>query len=329
MQQGVKVHIPDGFINGSTSLGAGLVAAGGVGAGLRQAGRKLADRQIPLAGLAAAFIFAAQMINFPVAAGTSGHLIGGGLAAVLLGPWLATVVLTVVVGVQALVFADGGVSALGLNIINMAIIAPWSAWLIYKGLRSFFPRTQKAVGVAAGIAAAFSVEIAALGFVAEYAIGGTGGAPVSTVLIAMGGVHALIGIGEGLITGVIITTVLAARPDIVAGASDLLEAAPSSPRRVGRFVAAGVGAALLVAAFLSPFANTNPDGLERVAEDKGFLGTAQESPIDQNSPLAGYQAGGDGAVATAVAGVLGVGVTFGIGYAAVRLSRRKRAKAGS
>lgn len=318
------MHIPDGFINGPASLGAGIVAAGSIGAGLRQAGRKLADRQIPLAGLAAAFIFAAQMINFPVAAGTSGHLIGGGLAAVLLGPWLASVVIAVVVGVQALVFADGGVSALGLNIINMAIIAPWSAWLIYRALRSFLPRTHRSVAASAGIAAAFSVEIAALGFVAEYAIGGTGGAPVSTVLIAMGGVHALIGIGEGLITGAIVTAVLAARPDIVAGASDLLDPSAMSSRRVGRFVLAGVGAALLLAAFLSPFANSNPDGLERVAKDKGLSDTAQTSPAD-GSPFAGYQAGGDGAVAKAVAGVLGVGVTFGIGYGVVNLSRRRKA----
>ncbi len=320
------MHIPDGFINGSTSLGAGIAAAGGIGAGLRHAGKRLADRQIPLAGLAAAFIFAAQMINFPVAVGTSGHLIGGGLAAVLLGPWLASVVLAVVVGVQALIFADGGVSALGLNIINMAIVAPWTAWFIYRGLRALLPRTQRAVAVAAGVAAAFSVEIAALGFVGEYAIGGTGGAPVPTVLIAMGGVHALIGIGEGLITGAIVAAVLAARPDIVAGAADLLDPAASPPRRLGRFVLAGVGAALLVAAFLSPFANSNPDGLQRVAEDKGFVETAQTSPVDEGSPLAGYKAGGDGVIAAAVAGVLGVGITFGIGYGVVRLSRRTKAQ---
>ena len=316
------MHIPDGFINGTTSLGAGIAAAGGIGAALRQAGKKLADRHIPLAGLAAAFIFAAQMINFPVAAGTSGHLIGGSLAAVLLGPWLASVVMAVVVGVQALIFADGGVSALGLNIINMAIIAPWSAWLIYKGLRAFLPRTQRVVAISAGIAAAFSVEVAALGFVAEYAIGGTGGAPVSTVLIAMGGVHALIGIGEGFITGVIVATVLAARPDIVTGATDLLDTSGAQPRRIGRFILAGVGAALLVAAFLSPFANSNPDGLERVAEDKGFIDAAQTSPIDGQSPFAGYGFSGDGAIATAVAGVLGVAVTFGIGYGIVRISKR-------
>jgi len=312
------VHIPDGFINGTTSLGAGIAAAGGIGAGLRQAGKKLADRQIPLAGLAAAFIFAAQMINFPVGVGTSGHLIGGGLAAVLLGPWLATVVMAVVVGVQALIFADGGVSALGLNILNMAIIAPWTAWLFYKGLRTIVPRTHKGITIAAGVAAAISVEVAALGFVAEYALGGTGGAPVSTVLIAMGGVHALIGIGEGLITAAIIATVLAARPDIVYGAGDLAREEERQRPRVGRFVLVGVGAALVVAAFLSPFANSSPDGLERVAQDTGFSETAQATPAE-SSPLADY--GGSG-IGTAVAGVLGVGIAFGVGYAALRVAKR-------
>lgn len=316
------MHIPDGFINGTTSLGAGLVAAGSLGAGLRQAGRRLADRQVPLAGLAAAFIFAAQMINFPVGVGTSGHLIGGGLAAVLLGPWLATVVLSVVVGVQALIFADGGVSALGLNILNMAVLAPWTAWLLFKLIRAMLPRTQRAVIGSAGVASAVSVVVAALGFVLEYALGGTGGAPVRTVLIAMGGVHVLIGIGEGLITAAIVAAVLAARPDIVAGAGDLLEGAARTPRRVGRFAAAGLGVALLIAAFLSPFASKSPDGLERVAQDQGFADAAQSNLVEERSPLAGYQIGGDGALATAIAGVVGVGVVFGVGYAAVRLRRK-------
>ncbi|GBD84609.1 fused nickel transport protein NikMN [bacterium BMS3Abin02] len=318
------MHIPDGFINGTTSVGAGLVAAGSLAAGLRQAGRRLADRHVPLAGLAAAFIFAAQMINFPVGAGTSGHLIGGGLAAVLLGPWLATVVLSVVLGVQALIFADGGVSALGLNIINMAILAPWSAWLLFRLIRAVLPRTQRVVAISAGIAAGLSVVVASLGFVAEYAIGGTGGAPVKTVLIAMGGVHVLIGIGEGLITAVIVAAVLAARPDIVAGADDLLDTSPRPSRKIGRFVAAGFGVALLVAAFLSPFASSSPDGLERVADDQGFAETAQPGIVEDRSPLAGYEFGGEGGLATAVAGVAGVGITFGVGYLVVRLRRRAK-----
>lgn len=319
------MHIPDGFINGPTSVGAGLVAAGGLAAGLKQAGRRLADRHVPLAGLAGAFIFAAQMINFPVGVGTSGHLIGGGLAAVLLGPWLATVVLSVVLGVQALIFADGGVSALGLNIINMAILAPWSAWLLFKLMRAFLPRTQRVVAISAGIAAALSVVVASLGFVAEYAIGGTGGAPVTTVLIAMGGVHVLIGIGEGLITAAIVAAVLAARPDIVAGADDLLDSSPPASRKIGRFVAAGLGVALLVAAFLSPFASSSPDGLERVAADQGFAETALPGVIGEHSPFAGYEFGSEGGLATAAAGVVGVGVTFGAGYLIVRLRRRTKA----
>lgn len=319
------MHVPDGFINGATSLGAGVLAAGGVGASLKRAGKALADRQVPLAGLAAAFIFAAQMINFPVAAGTSGHLIGGGLAAVLLGPWLATVVMTVVIGVQALVFADGGISALGLNLVNMAILAPWSAWLIFRALRSVMGRSPSRIAVASGIASGLSVVVAAFGFVGEYAIGGTGGAPIGIVALAMGGVHTLIGVGEGLITGAVVAAVLAARPDIVAGAEDLHLTARRSGRRRG-LIGVGLGVALLVAAFLSPFASSSPDGLERVAQETGFADTARETPADR-SPFAGYGVRGIGTdpVATAVAGVLGVGITFGIGYGIVRMRRRHTA----
>lgn len=318
------MHIPDGFINGSTSLGAGAVAAAGVGVSLRKAGKVLADKQVPLAGLAAAFIFAAQMINFPVGAGTSGHLIGGGLAAVLLGPWMATVVMTVVVAIQALLFADGGISALGLNVFNMAIIAPWTAWILYRVLRAALPRTTGSVVAATGIASMFSVVAAAFGFVAEYAIGGTGGVPIRTVLVAMGGVHTLIGIGEGLITGAVVSAVLAVRADIVYGAADL--AVPGKPRlSLARFVVAGVGVAVLVAALLSPFASSSPDGLERVALDQGFAENAKTTPVEA-SPLAGYGLAGIGSdpVATAVAGVVGVAVTFAVGYGIVRLRRRRK-----
>lgn len=318
------MHIPDGFINGSTSLGAGAVAAAGVGVSLRRAGKVLADKQVPLAGLAAAFIFAAQMINFPVGAGTSGHLIGGGLAAVLLGPWMATVVMTVVVSIQALLFADGGISALGLNVLNMAIIAPWTAWFVYKAVRSVLPRTHRSVVAATGIASMLSVVVAALGFVAEYAIGGSGGVAIRTVLLAMGGVHTLIGIGEGLITGAVVSAVLAVRADIVYGAADL--GVSTVPRlSLARFVVAGIGVAVVVAALLSPFASSSPDGLERVALDQGFADTAQVTPVEA-SPLAGYGLAGVGSepVATAIAGIAGVAVTFGVGYGIVRLRRRHK-----
>jgi len=212
------VHIPDGFINLSTSAGFGAAAAGGVWYSIRRAARVLDDRRVPLAGLVAAFVFAAQMINFPVAAGTSGHLIGGVLAAVLVGPWLGSLVLTVVLVVQGIFFADGGLSALGLNVFNMAIAATLGGYLIYRGLVALLPKRRPTTAAAAGVAGGLSVLLAAFSFVLEYALGGEGGAALGTVAAAMGGVHALIGIGEGLITALVVGTVLATRPDLVEAA---------------------------------------------------------------------------------------------------------------
>jgi cobalt/nickel transport system permease protein len=225
------VHIPDGFINAPTSLAAGAVAAGGVGVSLRRAAQTLQERQAPLAGLVAAYIFAVQMLNFPVAAGTSGHLLGGALAAILVGPWAGALCVSVVLVVQALLFADGGLSALGLNIVNMALVTAWGGYAIFLLLRRALPATKTGVTISAGVAAGVSVVLASLAFVVEYAIGGTGGAPVGTVLAAMVGVHTLIGIGEGIITALTVAAVLAVRPDLVYGAADLrtplvLDAAP-------------------------------------------------------------------------------------------------------
>jgi cobalt/nickel transport system permease protein len=215
------VHIPDGFINAPTSLAAGAVAAGGVGVSLRRAAHTLQERQAPLAGLVAAYIFAVQMLNFPVAAGTSGHLLGGALAAVLVGPWAGALCVAVVLLVQGLLFADGGLSALGLNIINMALVTAWGGYAVFLLLRRAMPASKTSVTVSAGIAAGISVVLASLAFVVEYAIGGTGGASVGTVLAAMVGVHTLIGIGEGIITALTVGVVLGVRPDLVYGAADL------------------------------------------------------------------------------------------------------------
>jgi cobalt/nickel transport system permease protein len=227
------VHIPDGFINAPTSLAAGAAAAGGVGVSLRRAARTLQDRQAPLAGLVAAYIFAVQMLNFPVAAGTSGHLLGGLLAAVLVGPWAGALCVSVVLLVQAL-FADGGLTALGLNIINMALVTAWGGYAIFLLLRRFLPASKSGVTISAGVAAGISVVLASLAFVVEYAIGGTGGASVGTVFAAMVGVHTLIGIGEGIITALTVAAVLAVRPDLVYGAADLqsplvLDTTPGEP----------------------------------------------------------------------------------------------------
>jgi cobalt/nickel transport system permease protein len=215
------VHIPDGFINAPTSLAAGAVAAGGVGVSLRRAAETLQEKQAPLAGLVAAYIFAVQMLNFPVAAGTSGHLLGGALAAVLVGPWAGALCVSVVLLVQGLLFADGGLSALGLNIVNMALVTAWGGYAVFLLLRRALPATKTSVTVSAGVAAGISVVLASLAFVVEYAIGGNGGASVGTVFAAMVGVHTLIGIGEGIITALTVGVVLGVRPDLVYGAADL------------------------------------------------------------------------------------------------------------
>jgi cobalt/nickel transport system permease protein len=230
------VHAPDGFIDGPTSLAMGVVAAGGIGVCLRRAGQELEEKQVPLAGLTAAFVFAVQMLNFPVASGTSGHLLGGVLAAVLVGPYVGALCVTVVVAVQALLFADGGLTALGFNVLNMALVTALGGYLVFVGLRRVLPRTRTAVSLAAGLAAGVGVVLSSFAFSLQYAIGGTGGADAGAVAASMVGVHVLIGIGEGVITGLTVSAVLASRPDLVHGARDLV--APPSPPPVVTEVAA-------------------------------------------------------------------------------------------
>lgn len=215
------MHIPDGFIDGPTSAVAGVVAAGGIAVALRKAGEDALESRAAMTGLVAAFVFAAQMLNFPVASGTSGHLLGGLLAAVLVGPWLGSLAVSVVLVVQCLLFADGGISALGLNIVNMAFIPAFVAYGLFLLARRVAPATRTGVLVSTAIAAMASVVLAALAFTLEYAIGGTGAVSVGTVAAAMVGVHVLIGIGEAAITTLTVGAVLATRPDLVYGASDV------------------------------------------------------------------------------------------------------------
>ncbi|HZJ51315.1 MAG TPA: energy-coupling factor ABC transporter permease [Actinomycetota bacterium] len=217
------MHIPDGFINAGTSLGAAAAAATGLGVAVRKTSAYLEDRQVPLAGLVAAYVFAVQMLNFPVVGGTSGHLLGGVLAAVLVGPWAGAICVAVVLLVQAL-FADGGITALGLNVLNMAIVGCFGGYLMFALFRRILPRTTGGVTLSAGVAAGLSVVAAAAAFTIEYAIGGAGGAPIGTVAAAVVGVHTLIGVGEALITGATVGMVLKVRPDLVYGAHGLLDA---------------------------------------------------------------------------------------------------------
>ena len=211
------MHIPDGFIDLPTSSVAGLLAIGGTAIALKKSREDLDDRTAPLAGLTAVFIFAVQMLNFPVAAGTSGHLLGGALATVLVGPYAASLALTVVLGIQALLFADGGLSALGLNILNMSILGVAASYLIFNLAKKLLPKIRTSIPLAAGIAAFISVPVAAMGFALQYAVGGTGTAPASTVATAMLSTHILIGIGEAIITMLTVSAIMATRSDLVYG----------------------------------------------------------------------------------------------------------------
>jgi cobalt/nickel transport system permease protein len=216
------MHIPDGFIDAPVSAAAAVIAVGGIAVCLRKASRELDDRTAPMAGLVAVYIFAVQMLNFPVAAGTSGHLLGGALAAILVGPYTGALAVSVVIIVQALMFADGGLSALGLNIINMAFVTVLVAWPVFRLLVKVLPASKGAWMGAAFVAGLTSVPASALAFTLEYALGGTGTYSITTVLAAMVGTHVLIGLGEALITALTVGAVLAVRPDLVFGVHDRL-----------------------------------------------------------------------------------------------------------
>jgi cobalt/nickel transport system permease protein len=221
--------MPDGFMDGTTSLMGGAVAVAGLAVCIKKASQTLDEKQIPLAGLTAAFVFAVQMLNFPVANGTSGHLLGGVLAAVLVGPWVGTLCIAVVLAVQALLFADGGLSALGLNIVNMALVGAFGGYAIFLLIRKLLPKTRSSVVLASGLAAATGPVLAAIAFTLEYAIGGNDAASVATVAWSVIGVHVLIGIGEGIITGLTVGAVMSSRPDLVWGAKGLPKVSVDAP----------------------------------------------------------------------------------------------------
>ena len=330
------MHAPDGFLNAATAVATGAASAGTLGVAIRQAGRSLEDRQIPLAGLAAAFVFAAQMINFPVAAGTTGHLLGGALVAVLLGPMTGALVVGIVVVLQALAFADGGLTALGYNVLNMAVVTSFGGWALFLLLRRLMPRTATGVAAAAGIAAAGSVVLSAAAFSLEWLVGATAPVPFDTVFGAMVGVHLLIGIGEGVITAMALGAVLAVRPDLVHGARHLSPAQLADRRRLrSRTLAiAGVGVALVVAAVVSQFAADAPDGLERVAIDTGFAESGRDSALD-GALFSDYAMAGvdDPRLSLAVAGITGVVLSLAVGGGLVAALRsragRRRQAAGT
>lgn len=209
------MHMSDGLLNAPVSVAFLVIAAVGVGFALVKARADLDDRTAPMAGLVATFIFAVQMINFPILPGASGHLLGGALAAILVGPYVGALCVTIVLVVQALLFADGGLTALGANVTNMALIGTATGFLVAVALRRLTERGKGGLAAVAFVSAFVNTVVAATGFVVEYAIGGAGGVEIGKVALLMWGLHALIGIGEGLITAVTVTSVASIRPDLV------------------------------------------------------------------------------------------------------------------
>ncbi|MFI1375144.1 energy-coupling factor ABC transporter permease [Streptomyces longwoodensis] len=340
------MHVPDGFINAPTSAVTAVVAAGAIAVSLRGARRELDERTAPLAGLVAAFIFAVQMLNFPVAAGTSGHLLGGALAAILVGPCTAVLCVSVVLLMQGILFADGGLTALGVNITDMAIVTTVVSYALFRALVKVLPRGRRSVTVASFVAALVSVPAAAVAFTVIYAIGGTTDVSIGKVATAMIGVHVLIGIGEAVITALTVGAVIAVRPDLVHGARGLeqrlklrvngeLVDAPSAPAAAVPVAArtsrralwvSGLVTSLVLAGFVSYYASSSPDGLEKVAADHGIDRKAEQH-AGADSPLADYGVKDveDARLSGGLAGVIGVGVTVVAGSAVFWTLRRRRA----
>ncbi len=336
------MHVPDGFLDVQTSVVTGVVAAGAIAVALRKSRSELTEKTAPMAGLTAAFVFAVQMLNFPVGVGTSGHLLGGALAAVLVGPWTAILVMSVVLIVQALVFADGGLTALGTNILLMGIVAVGVGWLVTKLVLRVLPKRPTSVIPASFVGALLSVPASAGVFVLLYMVGGATELPFGPLLATMLGWHTLIGLGEAFITAATVGAVIAVRPDLVYAARDLqhdlvlrapdgqeiaagaAEATPATAEAARRspwpLLVGGLGVTLILAGAVSFVASSNPDGLEYVAETEGFLEVAEDSPL-ADLALADY--GEVGGIPVGVAGLIGVGITVLIGLALfLWLSRR-------
>jgi cobalt/nickel transport system permease protein len=313
------MHIPDGFLDGKTIGVTAALAVAGVGVAVRQVQQDLPARRVPLLGLSAAFLFTAQMLNFPVAGGTSGHLIGGVLVAALLGPAAGAVVLTTVLIVQCVLFGDGGVTALGANVFNMALAGTLFGWAMYRTVKHWIPGLR---GQVAGVAFGGWCSAVLASLVCAGELAWSGAVPWLTAVVAMTGVHMLIGLGEGLISALVFLAIARARPDLVAAAQE-----GTATSRVGMLVGFGLVVSLGLAAFVAPFACPWPDGLERVAARLGFEHKSAEL---LNAPLANYVFPGfkSPVLATAIAGVAGAVVVFGLALLLSRALVRERAERG-
>lgn len=308
------MHIPDNMLDAKTAIGTGALAVAGLGYALRRCRIELPQKRVPLLGLTAAFVFAAQMINFPIPGGTSGHLIGSTLVAILLGPSAAVVVLACVLLIQCFMFGDGGVTALGANTFNMGIVAMLAGYTVYRLLvgrnEAMSRRIMAAVvaGWAATIAAAFFCA-------AELAISGT--APWRTLLHAMMWWHMFIGMGEGIITALVISALAGARPE-------LLSVRPASGGGYRELMMYGLLISLAIGMIASPWASGNPDGLDRTAKDLKF--TQEDAEPVVPAPVPDYKIPGIGseAVATAIAGGVGTLAVFGLGLLMARILVKPR-----
>lgn len=308
------MHIPDGFLTPVVAAVGWVLALAGMSLAVRRTQTSLGERQVPMMGVLAAFIFAAQAFNFPVAAGTSGHLLGGALAAILMGPWAAALMMSAVVILQGLVFQDGGLLVMGWNMVNMGLITALVGFAVYGGVRKLI--REPSVGQLAGafVAAWISVEVAAMATAVELAASGT--FPLNLALPAMAGVHALIGLGEAIITTGAVAFLQAVRPDLLQrGESESGGLASSA-------TAIGLGLALLIAC-LSPLASASPDGLLTVAGAGGFAYLERSAPFEV---LPGYSLPSvmNPALATALAVVLGTVIVFGLGLLIGRLAVSRR-----
>jgi len=306
------MHIPDGFLSVVVAMVFWALSLILVGYALKRVNQDLGERQVPMMGVLAACIFAGQMLNFSVTGGTSGHLLGAAIAAILLGPWAAILVLTCVVGVQALILQDGGLLVLGANIFNMAIVGVAVSYFTYRTIQKL--AGSRSWGVyASGFAAGWlSIFIASLSCALQLVVSGT--SPANVTVPAMGGIHALIGIGEGLITVGALAFLHTTRRDLL----HIGSAQPVGGRAV--WIAGLVIALALVVA--SPLASSHPDGLEWVAEQQGFLKAAQQ-PLYAIIPDYVFPGVPDATLATILAGVLGSLIVFGVSLG-VAYARRNR-----
>jgi cobalt/nickel transport system permease protein len=306
------MHIPDGFLSTAVSLVLWIVSVVLIGYALKRVGQDLGERQVPLMGVLAAAVFAGQMLNFAVTGGTSGHLLGAALSTILLGPWPAMVVMTSVVSIQALVFQDGGLLALGPNLFNMAIIGVAVAHFVHSATRRLSGGSPVGIFIGAALAAWTSIVIASLACAMELAISGT--SPANLAIPAMAAIHMLIGLGEAAITVGALAFLFAARRDL------LRQDGAASTGSTAVWIGGAVLSAIL--AVLSPLASAHPDGLEWVAEQQGFLRQAK-NPLFKIIPDYVFPGVANEVVATILAGVVGALLVLGtsLGMASVRRRR--------